>query len=189
MAVELEGLLDEYYLASGVDPRRTEALENEIFDPPARHGLDADVGITRDMDRSDKLTRIDAHLCDLKELQIRDGLHILGTVPDGVQLRNLLLALARVPRGSDEGEGSLHRAIAEDLGLTNGPTALSRPFDPLDCDMAEAWTGQRPEALASLSDSLWRTAGDTMERIELAAVEIIENLEKAEAYVGSQKPS
>ncbi|MEI2388063.1 cobaltochelatase subunit CobN [Breoghania sp. JC706] len=176
VAVELEGLLDEYYLASGVDPRRMEALETDIFDLAARYGLDIDVGITKDMDRADRLTRIDAHLCDLKELQIRDGLHVLGAAPDGVQLRDLLVALARVPRGTQEGDGSLHRAIARDLGF------MDLPFDPLDCDMAEPWTGPRPQLLADLCDSAWRTAGDTVERIELAAKFLIDNPEKSESY-------
>ena len=183
MAVELESLLDEYYLASGVDPRRMEALEDEIFDLAARNGLDVDVGITRDMDRADRLTRIDAHLCDLKELQIRDGLHVLGSAPQGVQLRDLLVALARVPRGAGEGDRSLHRAIAEDLGLVNAAgDAAAAIFDPLDCDMAEPWVGEKPALLEKLSEAPWRTAGDTVERIELAAADLIDNPDKSDNY-------
>ncbi|PTW60391.1 cobaltochelatase CobN subunit [Breoghania corrubedonensis] len=201
VAVEMESLLDEYYLASGIDPRRMEALEEAIFDLAARNGLDVDVGITRDMERADRLTRIDAHLCDLKELQIRDGLHVLGFAPQGVQLRDLLVALARVPRGSAEDEGSLHRAIAADLGLMNGPAGdrhissspragavdgrakvCKRRFDPLDCDMAAPWDGPKPELLAQCCDNPWRTAGDTVERIEMAAADLIENPDKSKSY-------
>ncbi|MEO0980141.1 MAG: cobaltochelatase subunit CobN, partial [Pseudomonadota bacterium] len=40
VAEELETLLDEYYLASGVDPRRLKLLTREILDAAVRHGLD-----------------------------------------------------------------------------------------------------------------------------------------------------
>jgi cobaltochelatase CobN len=83
VAEELETLLDEYYLASGVDPRRLKALTRDILDVASRHGLDRDIGITDEMDEDTRLARLDAHLCDLKELQIRDGLHILGESPEG----------------------------------------------------------------------------------------------------------
>ncbi|WP_350334205.1 cobaltochelatase subunit CobN [Coralliovum pocilloporae] len=164
-ALELEALLDEYYLATGVDPRRVAYLRKEILNLSARHGLDLDCGIERDEDEDDQLQKIDAHLCDLKELQIRDGLHILGSSPDGVQRRDLLTAIARVPRpGDDPRHQSLQRAIALDLGLS---------IDPLDCEMAETYSGPKPEALASLDNSLWRSNGDTVERVEVLATALV----------------
>ncbi len=85
----------------------------------------------------DALSKLDNHLCELKELQIRDGLHVFGQAPAGDQLTDLLMALVRVPRVSGEGgDASLLRALAADLGLAG--------FDPLDCSMAEAMG--RPEA-------------------------------------------
>lgn len=161
VAGELETLLDEYYLASGVDPRRLKALTRDILDVAARHGLDKDIGLADDMDEETRLARLDAHLCDLKELQIRDGLHILGESPRGDLLTDLLAALARVPRGSEPAQESLQRALAADLGLTG--------FDPLDCVFSDPWTGARPEVLQSVSEAPWRSVGDTVERIELLA--------------------
>lgn len=165
VAGELETLLDEYYLASGVDPRRLKALTRDILDVAARNGLDRDIGLTDDMDEETRLARLDAHLCDLKELQIRDGLHILGDSPDGDLLTDLLAALARVPRGSSPGQQSLQRVIAADLGFDG--------FDPLDCDFSAAWAGDRPEILQSVSEAPWRSNGDTVERIELLAHDLI----------------
>ena len=49
--------------------------------------------------RGQALLKIDTFLCDLKEAQIRDGLHIFGQSPTGRLERDLLAALARVPRG------------------------------------------------------------------------------------------
>ena len=159
---ELETLIDEYYLAAGVDPRRRDYLDDEIVATAERHGLDRDLGLDRD-DGGEALRALDAHLCELKEMQIRDGLHILGASPEGRQRIDTLVAIARVPRcGGRPGDASLHRAIAADLGLGD--------FDPLDCDLAAAWAGPRPAALAALSDAPWRTDGDTVERIETAAL-------------------
>ncbi len=46
-------------------------------------------------------------------------------------------------------------------------------FDPLNCDMAAAWTGPRPEILADVSSDPWRTQGDAVERIELLAAKFV----------------
>ncbi|MBO6755415.1 MAG: cobaltochelatase subunit CobN [Roseibium sp.] len=165
VAGELETLLDEYYLASGVDPRRLKALSADILALAGQHGLDTDIGLTPDMDEDTRLARLDAHLCDLKELEIRDGLHILGRSPKDGLLTDLLVALARVPRGQTAGDDSLHRAIAKDLGFEG--------FDPLDCDFANMWQGPRPEVLESVSPAPWRSHGDTVERIELLALRIV----------------
>ncbi|WP_306148660.1 MULTISPECIES: cobaltochelatase subunit CobN [unclassified Roseibium] len=165
VAEELETLLDEYYLASGVDPRRLKALTRDILDAASRHGLDKDIGITDEMDEDTRLARLDAHLCDLKELQIRDGLHILGESPEGDLLTDLLSALVRVPRGGEAHQNSLQRVLSEDLGFSE--------FDPLNCDFAAPWIGPKPDVLASLSDAPWRSNGDTVERLELLAQQII----------------
>ncbi|MFV0333860.1 MAG: cobaltochelatase subunit CobN, partial [Tropicimonas sp.] len=96
---------------------------------------------------------------------------------------DLIVALTRVPRGKGAGaDASLQRALAGDLGLG---------FDPLDCDMAAPWEGPRPEVLASLDISPadagdphsprsptgernpWRSAGDTVERLELLASNLV----------------
>jgi cobaltochelatase CobN len=158
---DLEALVDEYYDAAGGDPRRLKVLKVRILDLVRDIGLDRDAGIGRDDASDDALTKLDAYLCDLKEMQIRDGLHIFGKAPEGRLLTDLVVALARVPRGVGEGaDQSLQRAIAADAGLD---------FDPLDCDMAVKWAGSGPEILQAVSDDPWRTAGDTVERIELLA--------------------
>ena len=161
---ELEGLVDEYYQAAGVDPRRVTHLRGEILAESRRLGLDKDLGVERD-DPDDALAKLDNHLCEIKELQIRDGLHILGRAPDGDQLIDLLVALVRVPRGDGKGsDASIIRSLASDLWLGD--------VDPLDCDFSETWLGPRPETLASLSGAdgtTWRSVGDTVERLELLA--------------------
>lgn len=159
----LEALVDEYYLAAGMDPRRLDRLRRDILDLAASQGLDKDAGA--EGAGEDALAAIDNYLCELKEMQIRDGLHVFTRSPEGRLRRDLLVALVRTPRGLDEGQASLLRALAEDLRLG---------FDPLDCRMGEAWAGSRPAMLSTLSDDPWRSQGDTVERLELLAAALIE---------------
>ena len=176
---DLEALVDEYYEASGGDPRRVRLLRKQILDLVADIGLDQDAGIAKGEGEDEALRKLDAYLCDLKEMQIRDGLHIFGVSPSGRLLTDLTVALARVPRGLGKGgDQSLQRAIALDAleGVEFADRAgisPQKPFDPLDCDMAAEWTGKRPNILADISDAPWRTQGDTVERIELLAAKFV----------------
>jgi cobaltochelatase CobN len=223
---DLEALVDEYYQAQGTDPRRLRLLKRQILDLAGDTGLRHDAGIDG-LDEDSALQKLDAWLCDLKEMQIRDGLHVFGVSPQGRLLTDLTVALARVPRGSSEGGGqSLHRAITRDVlcghpplscrtsppqgGRLDGAPSLPQAdveaavtnsdlrqlagresispregemsgrteggvpeFDPLDCDMAAAWAGPKPDVLASLADAIWRTNGDTVERIEMLATKLV----------------
>jgi cobaltochelatase CobN len=161
---DLELLVDEYYEAAGVDPRRLKVLRGEILELTQRIGLDRDCGIARADDAETALGKLDNYLCELKEMQIRDGLHVFGVAPQGAQLTDLLVALTRLPRGRGEGgEASLLRALAADLGLGG--------FDPLDCELGAPWTGPRPDALDG--GGTWRTNGDTVERLEMLAAALV----------------
>jgi cobaltochelatase CobN len=166
----LELLADEYYEAQLLDPRRARELQRDILalvrETHIDRELQLDAALDSDADAAIWLPRLDTYLCDLKESQIRDGLHIFGESPGGRLRIDTLLALLRIPRGDGKGaQSSLLRALAKAFGLG---------FDPLDCALAEPWTGERPEALREVSDEPWRTVGDTRERLELFAGQLIE---------------
>jgi len=164
---DLELLIDEYYEASQLDPRRCADLGVRILESAEASGLAQDCGVTRGESADAALFKLDNHLCELKEMQIRDGLHIFGEAPQGDQLTDLLLALVRLPRGRGAGaDASLIRALAADLGLDGA-------FDPLNCTLAEPWRGPRPAALAGVSSAAWRSCGDTIERLECLARALI----------------
>lgn len=168
---DLETLVDEYHQAAGMDPRRIDYLRREILSLMKATHLDADLGGPDNEDADSRLARLDAYLCELKESQIRDGLHIFGQAPQGRLADELIVALARVPRGRGRGgDMSLHRALATDLGLK---------FDPLDCDMAAAWDGPKPALLQRFGQTLWRSAGDTVERLEALALALVRGEEGA----------
>ncbi|HFD15980.1 MAG TPA: cobaltochelatase subunit CobN, partial [Rhodospirillales bacterium] len=66
---ELERLVDEYWEASQLDPRRMEPLAEEIALTSRRLGLDRDLGLEIGEDATAWLQTLDNHLCELKELQ------------------------------------------------------------------------------------------------------------------------
>lgn len=74
---EVERLVDEFSSADGLDPRRRKVLSEQIVDAALRCGIAEQCGLRPGMEASEALTRIDAFLCDVKELAIRDGLHVL----------------------------------------------------------------------------------------------------------------
>ena len=82
-ARELERLIDEYAQADGLDRRRRERLARLIVETAQRTGLAREAGIGGAVAPDDALRRIDAWLCDLKDLAIKDGLHIYGRAPPG----------------------------------------------------------------------------------------------------------
>jgi cobaltochelatase CobN len=82
-ARELERLIDEYAQADGLDRRRRERLSLLIVETAQRTGLAREAGIGSAVAPDDALRRIDAWLCDLKDLAIKDGLHIYGRAPPG----------------------------------------------------------------------------------------------------------
>jgi len=182
---ELERLIDEYYDAARGDPRRLAPLAADILERARAAGIDRDCGIAPGDERVDALRKLDGFLCELKELQIRDGLHVFGASPDGGLLDSLLLAIARARRGGRPEDESLLRALAADLGLG---------IDPLSADLAAPWTGPRPaalkpppqpspacggEKLAKRAVGGWRTVGDTVERLEGLALRLISDEAKA----------
>ena len=169
---DLERQVDEYYEALMVDARRAKLLRRMILDTIVEHRLHEELSLAEPagQDQEDELlTRVDAWLCELKEAQIRDGLHVFGRSPAGRERRDTLLALARFPVGDGrERNAGLIDALARDLRIDDR-------FDPLAAEWSTPWTGARPALLEQVSDAPWRHCGDTRERLELLATRLLED--------------
>ncbi|NIF77288.1 cobaltochelatase subunit CobN [Paraburkholderia sp. Cy-641] len=167
---DLERQVDEYYEALMVDPRRAKLLRRTILATIVEHRLHEELSLAAPNGQDDEdalLTRVDAWLCELKEAQIRDGLHTFGQSPAGVQRRDTLLALGRFPIGDGQGRrAGLVDALARDL-------RIDHLFDPLTVDWAGPWDGPRPAVLQRVSDAPWRHYGDTRERLEMLTAELL----------------
>lgn len=168
---DLEVLADEYYEAQLLDPRRAGELQRDILKLVRETRIDRELQLDERLGDGDAalwLPRLDTYLCDLKESQIRDGLHIFGESPSGRLRIDTLLALLRIPRGDGRGaQSSLLRALSKAFELN---------FDPLDCVLSDPWSGPRPTVLLDVSEEPWRTAGDARERLELYAAWLIERV-------------
>ncbi|MGF6347481.1 cobaltochelatase subunit CobN [Variovorax sp. W2I14] len=164
---DLERQVDEYYDALLVDARRAKVLRAQILAAVRAQHLVEELGMPGAEDDA-VLARVDAYLCELKETQIRDGLHVFGASPEARLRRDTLLALARYPSADGTGANAgLLGAMAQDL-------LPGEDFDPLDIDAAKPWQGMRPELLQSVSADAWRHHGDTRERLELLAQRLLE---------------
>ena len=79
-ALELESLFDEYAAAETLDPARAKIIGRTLIERAAETGLAADSGV--DLAQGSALVALDAWLCDIKEMRIRDGLHVFGRGAD-----------------------------------------------------------------------------------------------------------
>ncbi|MGV9643313.1 cobaltochelatase subunit CobN [Streptomyces sp. NPDC003514] len=94
----LEQLLDEYAQISSMDPAKLPAIRAQIWTLIQAAKLDHDLGLDDRPDDDgfdDFLLHVDGWLCEVKDAQIRDGLHVLGTPPTGADRVNLILAILR----------------------------------------------------------------------------------------------
>jgi len=107
---ELERLLDEYARLEVLDPGKLPALAARIWAAVERANLQADLGLERPPEDTGALVEhIDGYLCELADIQVKDGLHVLGRPPEGEQLRGLVSAMLGLSR---EDEAALAR-VAE----------------------------------------------------------------------------
>jgi cobaltochelatase CobN len=168
---QLEGLIDEYYEAQTLDPSRLAVIRDRMTALIQQENLSQEVqSMAGDVDLdqftpaalTELITNADRYLCELKESQIRDGLHIFGQCPAGRQLRDLIVSIARHP---SPGRLGLTRAIAQ---------AWNLDFDPLMSDPAIPYSSTPPLPYASIS--LPRTIGDIVDLIETYAAEQVDQL-------------
>ncbi|GLW16869.1 cobaltochelatase CobN [Streptomyces sp. NBRC 13847] len=94
----LEQLLDEYAAISAMDPAKLPAIRAQIWTLIQAAKLDHDLGLEARPDDDgfdDFLLHVDGWLCEVKDAQIRDGLHVLGGAPTGEARVNLVLSILR----------------------------------------------------------------------------------------------
>jgi len=110
---KLEQSLDEYYEAKLLNSERINIIEKAIFEI-----IKSDFKEITFVDESNKIEKIDSYLCELKESQIRTGLHIFGSRQKSLNEINLILSIARVPTSKRYG---LIQYIALNLNLDLDP--------------------------------------------------------------------
>lgn len=107
--VRLEQLLDEYSTADGLDPARRQRLVSAIRDEARAAGVEDDLGLVASAAPGEAIPRIDRFVCDLKESQFGDGLHVFGRGACGDEERDALIAALTGLRIAPGPAGSPHR--------------------------------------------------------------------------------
>ncbi|KIC50451.1 cobaltochelatase subunit CobN [Tateyamaria sp. ANG-S1] len=105
--VRLETLLDEFSNADGLDPKRRDRLQEDIRAEAQAIGVENDLGLDRAACSAEAITRIDRFVCDIKESQFGDGLHIWGQGADTE--RTALIDALNGKRIAGGPSGSPHR--------------------------------------------------------------------------------
>jgi cobaltochelatase CobN len=142
----LEQLLDEYAQVNAMDPAKAPALRGEIWTLIQAAQLNHDLGVDAAPDEQafdEFVLHVDGWLCEIKDAQIRDGLHVLGHTPEGDELINLVLAVLRSPQ-IFSGATNPVPGLRASLGLAEGSLTQT--------DAVEA---QARELVTALADSDW----------------------------------
>jgi cobaltochelatase CobN len=161
---QLEHLLDEYHAVQSLDPAKAPLILERVGSLIEQSQLYRDLeceGPPTCEQLPQLLQRVDGYLCEIKEAQIRDGLHVLGLLPEGDALIDLLVALVRVDNGPVPG---LIRALASDSGIDPGALGrdLGAPAPALPTTMPSCRTcGDLTEALGNLGRELVRACCQT----------------------------
>ncbi len=151
----LEQLLDEYAQISSLDPAKLPEIRDRIWDLVTRASLHHDLDVADVPDAFDDfILHLDGYLCEIKDVRIRDGLHVLGEAPKGDQRNGLLAAILALPIG---GRPGLRSSVADAFNLDEN-ALLAEPGATVD----------PPEPLSA------RTASELIDRLEEVSIGALE---------------
>ena len=180
----LEQLLDEHANVAALDPAKLPAIRQQIWTLMRAAKMDHDLGLDErpeDEHFDDMLLGVDGWLCEIKDVQIRDGLHVLGAAPAGESELDLVLSILRA-RQLFAGEQHLP-GLRQALGLAEDGTdervrvdaAEKRARDLLAALQETGWDPDRVDDLTddpALARILAFAAGEVVPRLAGTAEEI-----------------
>ncbi|MEV8307550.1 cobaltochelatase subunit CobN [Streptomyces flavidovirens] len=170
---KLEQLLDEYALVSDLDPAKAPAVRAQIWTLVTAAQLHHDLHLDEQPDDDDFdefVMHIDGYLCEIKDVQIRDGLHILGGGPEAEARVNLVLAVLRASQvwgGKANALPGLRACLAEHFGLVE-KELLGEPGAAVKV----------PDGLTALVDGPARTGADAIDLLEQLCRRLAEGMEE-----------
>ena len=151
---ELEKLLDEYAQFKVEHPASVGIVEEQIINKIAVMHLDEDLP-RQELDADSYILKIHAYVEQLKHMQIRTGLHILGKAPEGEELLDFILVLTRVENGSIP---SLPQTIAAAYG-----------FDYYELEARSGEALENGQSGAALIDKIWTDCKAVIQHLHAAA--------------------
>ncbi|WP_250403221.1 cobaltochelatase subunit CobN [Streptomyces cellostaticus] len=186
---KLEQLLDEYALVSDLDPAKAPAVRAQIWTLVKAAELHHDLHVDEqpDDDEFDEFVmHIDGYLCEIKDVQIRDGLHVLGGGPEAEPRVNLVLAVLRASQvwggranalPGLRASLALHYGLVEKELLAEPGAAVKVPVELTDRIQAAPVPHQPAEEGATRPFVPSRTASDAIDLLEQLCRRIAEGME------------
>ncbi|MEU4320260.1 cobaltochelatase subunit CobN [Nocardia fluminea] len=154
----LEQLLDEHANISALDPAKLPAIRQQIWTLMRAAKMDHDLGLAERPEEDvfdDMLLHVDGWLCEIKDVQIRDGLHILGQAPEGDTELDLVLAMLRARQlwGGEQNVPGLREALglseAGDESRERVDVVESRARELLAALQATDWSADAVDTLVN----------------------------------------
>jgi cobaltochelatase CobN len=185
----LEQLMDEHAAVAALDPAKLPAIRAQIWTLIQAAKLDHDLGLDsrpHDAEFDDFLLHVDGWLCEVKDAQIRDGLHVLGQAPEGPARVGLVLAMLQARQiwgGAEAGEGGgALPGLREALGLAEDGSAQRATVDRAE-QLARALVegmelaGWQASAAAPVTAEVLGRGDETVERLlRFAADDLVPRL-------------
>ncbi|MFJ4847761.1 MULTISPECIES: cobaltochelatase subunit CobN [unclassified Streptomyces] len=174
----LEQLLDEHAAIASMDPAKLPAVRAQIWTLIQAAKLDHDLGLEdrpHDAEFDDFLLHVDGWLCEIKDAQIRDGLHVLGQAPAGAERVNLVLAILRARQiwGGTAALPGLREALGLDESKATRLSADAAEEQARALVQAMEDAGWAPEAVAGVAEGL---PGDVARVLDFAARQVVPRL-------------
>ncbi len=173
----LEQLLDEHANIAALDPGKLPAIRQQIWTLMRAAKMDHDLGLEDRPDEDsfdDMLLHVDGWLCEIKDVQIRDGLHILGEKPAGEAEIDLVLAILRARQlfGGEQSVAGLRQALglAED-GHDERTAVDTAEAQARELVVALASSGWDADSVDSITDN-----ADVAAILRFAANEVVPRL-------------
>jgi cobaltochelatase CobN len=173
----LEQLLDEHANIASMDPAKLPAVRGEIWQLMHAAEMHRDLGLDEQPDAEDFddfLLHVDGWLCEIKDAQIRDGLHVLGEAPAGEARVNLVLAILRAAQVFG-GQAQAVPGLRAALGLKEGAEATTA---------VDAIEAQARALVQAMDDAGWDVATaatlhddpEVQRVLEFAATQVVPRL-------------
>ena len=181
----LEQLMDEHASLAALDPGKLPAVRAQIWTLIQAARLDHDLGLSsrpHDVEFDDFLLHVDGWLCEVKDAQIRDGLHVLGVAPAGAERVGLVLAMLQA-RQIWSGQAGALPGLRQALGLAEDGTAARAEVDRVErlaralVEAMELASWQAGDAPAVAAEVLGGPHEPVERLLAFAATELVPRLE------------
>nr|MDP9496926.1 cobaltochelatase subunit CobN [Actinomycetota bacterium] len=181
----LEQLLDEHAQVQALDPAKLPGVRAQIWELVETAQLHRDLAVEQtpaEEEFDDFLLHLDGYLCEVKDVLIRDGLHVLGQPPTGPALVDLVLGVLRAQQtwgGTTGALPGLRRVLGAAYGLVEDDRRQADELERLARALVQGVADRGWDAAAVpavVAEALDREAPGVVEVLRFACDEVVPRL-------------